>query len=361
MPERNLIGIAQTVSGETLVFILAMFRHILNQPKLEEIDGPKEMDVLDVVGVLDRKEEERTSIPRVFRDRSVPFEALSDTEFRKDYRFTKPTFFKICGLLAEDLSHKTGRGSDLPVALQVCICIHLLGRNVMQSDSARIAGCNQTTVSREAKRWRYNGRSSKYRIPGIVGIIDGTHVHITAPVESEEDYVNRKNFHSLNVGVVVDYEGRIRWVSTKWPGSTHDSRVLKSSELYHNLTRGTLDGVIIGDSAYAAETFLLKPITNPSTPKEERYNRSLCSARSRIERCFGVLKRQFHILHAECRYAPAKAAQIVLACCILRNIAIDSKELDDYDGSPMPVCPSCLSSPSTMEHYIRTLPAAELS
>lgn len=41
MPERNLIGIAQTVSGETLVFILAMFRHILNQPKLEEIDGPK--------------------------------------------------------------------------------------------------------------------------------------------------------------------------------------------------------------------------------------------------------------------------------------------------------------------------------
>lgn len=117
------------------------------------MEGIAEMDVLDVVGVLDRKEEERTSIPRVFRDRSVPFEALSDTEFRKDYRFTKPTFFKICGLLAEDLSHKTGRGSDLPVALQVCICIHLLGRNVMQSDSARIAGCNQTTVSRILDRF----------------------------------------------------------------------------------------------------------------------------------------------------------------------------------------------------------------
>ncbi|GBP30557.1 Probable ATP-dependent RNA helicase DDX46 [Eumeta japonica] len=37
---RDLIGIAKTGSGKTLAFILPMFRHVLDQPPLEETDGP---------------------------------------------------------------------------------------------------------------------------------------------------------------------------------------------------------------------------------------------------------------------------------------------------------------------------------
>ncbi|XP_044738948.1 probable ATP-dependent RNA helicase DDX46 isoform X2 [Chrysoperla carnea] len=40
MSGRDLIGIAKTGSGKTLAFILPMFRHILDQPPLEENDGP---------------------------------------------------------------------------------------------------------------------------------------------------------------------------------------------------------------------------------------------------------------------------------------------------------------------------------
>ncbi|KIH67231.1 hypothetical protein ANCDUO_02441 [Ancylostoma duodenale] len=121
----------------------------------------------------------------------------------------------------------------------------------MQADCARIAGCNQSTVARtlvnvvealnrRAHRFIYWPKKEesrkikgdffrKYGVLGIVGIIDGTHIPIIGPSENEEDYVNRKNYHSLNVGVIVDYDGKIRWVSTKWPGSAHDSRVFKSS------------------------------------------------------------------------------------------------------------------------------------
>ncbi|VDP10221.1 unnamed protein product [Heligmosomoides polygyrus] len=40
MAGRDLIGIAKTGSGKTLAFLLPMFRHILDQPELEELDGP---------------------------------------------------------------------------------------------------------------------------------------------------------------------------------------------------------------------------------------------------------------------------------------------------------------------------------
>ncbi|KAL7299962.1 hypothetical protein TKK_0007278 [Trichogramma kaykai] len=40
MSGRDLIGIAKTGSGKTLAFLLPMFRHILDQPRLEDGDGP---------------------------------------------------------------------------------------------------------------------------------------------------------------------------------------------------------------------------------------------------------------------------------------------------------------------------------
>ncbi|XP_040165907.1 probable ATP-dependent RNA helicase DDX46 isoform X1 [Anopheles arabiensis] len=40
MSGRDLIGIAKTGSGKTLAFILPMFRHLLDQPPLEDGDGP---------------------------------------------------------------------------------------------------------------------------------------------------------------------------------------------------------------------------------------------------------------------------------------------------------------------------------
>ena len=37
--------------------------------------------------------------------------------------------------------------------------------------------------------------------PGVLGCIDGTHVKIIAPTDLEGMYVNRKNYHSINVQV----------------------------------------------------------------------------------------------------------------------------------------------------------------
>ena len=47
---------------------------------------------------------------------------------------------------------------------------------------------------------------------------------------------------------------------------------------------------------------------------------------SLIERSFGVLKRRFHELHSENQMKPDRVCTIIVACCILHNIAIDNNE-----------------------------------
>ncbi|XGW22608.1 hypothetical protein V3C99_005097 [Haemonchus contortus] len=102
------------------------------------------MEVIETLDLAQRYG--RVSMPRTFRDRTRPYETLDDVEFRKDYRFSPHVFFEICEMVAQDLVH--GDTTDLPVAGHMAIAIHLLGRKVMQSDSARLAGCHQSTVSR---------------------------------------------------------------------------------------------------------------------------------------------------------------------------------------------------------------------
>lgn len=40
MAGRDIIGVAKTGSGKTLAFLLPMFRHIIDQPSLQEGEGP---------------------------------------------------------------------------------------------------------------------------------------------------------------------------------------------------------------------------------------------------------------------------------------------------------------------------------
>ena len=47
------------------------------------------------------------------------------------------------------------------------------------------------------------------------------------------------------------------------------------------------------------------------------------------------LKRHFHVLHGEVRMCPERVCIIVVACCILHNIAIDHNELLDEEEEPL--------------------------
>lgn len=73
----------------------------------------------------------------------------------------------------------------------------------------------------------------KFNFPGTLGVIDGTHVLISAlPLAIERAFVNRKGLHSLNVQIVCDSEMKITNVNARYPGSFHDAFVYGNSQIY---------------------------------------------------------------------------------------------------------------------------------
>lgn len=73
---------------------------------------------------------------------------------------------------------------------------------------------------------------------------------------------------------------------------------------------------------YPTRPWLLTPILNPENPAQQWYNDRLCSIRSIIERCNGVVKNRFRCLlrYRTLHYHPTTAGKIVNACCVLHNL-----------------------------------------
>ena len=165
--------------------------------------------------------------------------------------------------------------------------------------------------------------------PGIVGVIDGTHNMITAPVVQKRRYRNRYHTFSLNTQVLCDQNLLIRDPYIGEPGSVHDMRMLRGSPLYARLLTGNEDFIppeepVRGDGAYTLMSSLLVPFRNVGilTEQQRRYNRMFCRNRARIEhafaKAFGQWRRMksLHVLNMDV------AVDHIMACFVLHNYMI---------------------------------------
>ncbi|KAJ1096693.1 hypothetical protein NDU88_001826 [Pleurodeles waltl] len=163
-------------------------------------------------------------------------------------------------------------------------------------------------------------------IPNIIGAIDETHVALVPPDRSEQVYRNQKSYHSMNVQMVCLADQYISDVNAMFPGSVHDAYILQNSSIPYVMGQLQRNCVwLLGDSGYPNLSWLLNPVRNPRTRAEERYNEAHGRTRRVIERTFGLLKARFWCLNmtgGSLFYSPKKVCQIIVACCMLHNLAL---------------------------------------
>ncbi|XP_046907191.1 putative nuclease HARBI1 [Hypomesus transpacificus] len=92
-----------------------------------------------------------------------------------------------------------------------------------------------------------------------MGAIDGCHVRIKSPGEPHgQNYFNRKSFHSIQLQAVCDHAGRFIDVFVGYPGSVHDTQVLRHSPRFQSVAYPLPDTFLLGDGGYPC---LLRPIS----------------------------------------------------------------------------------------------------
>nr|XP_034334751.1 putative nuclease HARBI1 [Crassostrea gigas] len=232
---------------------------------------------------------------RCFRKRKDCLVEYSDAELVERYRFDSAGIRFLEGLIGNELMSGSRRNCALSPLQKILLTLRFLATGKMQLCNGDDMGVSQPTVSRSITATlrclsspRICAQFIKFPLnlqeirknqeeffkiagfPGIVGAIDGTHVQIIAPSQYENEYVNRHHYHSINTQVVFDPFHKIIDVVAKWPGSTHDARILNESGLKSLFDQNKIPvhTHLLGDSGYPSKRWLLTPFLRPNQDRQ---------------------------------------------------------------------------------------------
>lgn len=284
---------------------------------------------------------------KTYKERIAP--TNMDEEYRKLHRFTRANVRFLTDEFLGGETHET-RGGSLTNMQRMEMTLRYLSNPGFQTGVANEVGVHQTTVSKtgtdtvfkiaaKQDKWikfpvsRDDVFDAKTRwfdslgFPCTVAAIDCTHIEIEKPRGTMgNEFINRKCKPTINVQATCDEKYVITSVESAWPGSVHDSRILRNSPLFGSMIKDTKNTVILGDEGYPLLPFLMTPFKNPITDEEIYYNKMHKRNRVVIENTFGQLKRRFPILKYVIRVKLENVPTFVIACCVLHNLAKYLKE-----------------------------------
>ena len=273
-----------------------------------------------------------------------------DDDFRGHFRMTREC---VEGLVHELATHGTWPdencgGHHAPLTVQKSLLVYLwtMGNPDTIRSIADRFGITKSSAIRSNRRvrvvlcgpllalyikWPTVGVRGKAMGPNgtfrMVGAIDGSHIPISEPCKHQENYVNRKGFHSIVLQAVCDNTLKFIDVYAGWPGSVHDARVFRNSPLFDNLSVMCGDGhFIAGDTAYPLMEHLMTPFKDNGhlSGAQKRFNFKLSSERCMIERAFALLKGRFRRLKFLKMWSMKETTESIIAACVLHNICLGS-------------------------------------
>ncbi|KAK0147899.1 putative nuclease HARBI1 [Merluccius polli] len=278
---------------------------------------------------------------RVFRDHQ-DYLAHEDEWLISRFRLPRVILLQICAeLTLRELADRSGISQ-----LSLSVIMPALWRGLIAL-TPRYIKFPYTAVEQANIKTQFVAMSG---FPNVIGAIDGTHVAIKAATTDEYAYVNRKQYHSVNVQIIWDAEMTFLNVVARWPGSTHDFFMLRQSSVGRRLQAGAVqDGWLLGDSGYSLTSWLLTPFPNPQNQGQQTYNDVHACARVVVERSIGLLKSRWRCLDKSggvLQYTPEKVCNIIRACAFLHNMAQRHRI-----PAPAPILPDDMGAHAEIEDH----------
>ena len=236
--------------------------------------------------------------------------------------FSKDEIAELCTLV-QVAGVSSGGDDGYPPVLglfkSVAVALTYLRRNHVQQELAEYYEVSQSTIS-----WAITAITlelARVTRPFILTaeelpsdeqvIVDGTLVSYWSWDDHPELYSGKHHTTGLNIQVVCDLAGGLRWISDPVDGCHHDSAALRLS--------GVLDDVEtqnwIGDKGYIGLnmiTLIRKPPHRELLDWEKEFNTVINKIRWRIEQTIANLK-TWRILHTDCRRPLATFADTISA------------------------------------------------
>ena len=169
---------------------------------------------------------------------------------------------------------------------------------------------------------------------GAIGAIDGWLVKIKRPTSTLDKirnvvgFFSRKSFYALNVQCIVNHEKIVLWAKCNNRGSSHDSSCFRDSYLYEMLKSKSEELInkrrfILGDSAYAIESFIIPPYDQAgSDSPEDNFNFYHSSARITVECAFGEIDLRWGIFWKRLQYSLDNNMLVIEAGLYLHNFLV---------------------------------------
>ncbi|CAN1756716.1 Putative nuclease HARBI1 [Linum perenne] len=239
-------------------------------------------------------------------------------------RMRRHIFEKLCNLLQDEGGLR--RSKHMDIEEMVAIFLVTVGHNIKNRKAQFLFQRSAETISRVIKlvllsilmlesqllatptpvphdcthkNWKY--------FQGRMGALDGMHVSVRARIAQAPKYRNRKGQTTINVLGVCNQNLQFVYCLSGWPGSAHDSRVLKDALARSDCFSVPAGTYYLCDAGYTNARGFLAPYRSqryhltewgrhrPAT-KEENYNMRHSRARNVIECSFGIMKMRWALL-----------------------------------------------------------------
>lgn len=278
-----------------------------------------------------------------------------EAELQQDFRLSRRAMNSLQRLLQGEQDHGWGR------QLEVLIYVFWLAQGLSYQVVCRVFNVPKSTVHRIIHKvanniWINLKRAISFpqieelhavgqgfahlsgspAFHNVVGAIDGSHIRLKPPAQHRIDYLNYKGFYSVNMQAICDSSGRFLDIFVGYPGSVHDTRIMKNSSFYRARRYPPTGYILLGDGGYPCldtPICLITPYKEPvNGPVQGRFNYHHSKARSIIERAFGMMKTRWRsTLFKALEVKPTFAPQVIASCAFLHNVCLDNGDMLEPD------------------------------